>query len=80
MSQLDDNKRLSEMTIPGTHDSGTYTLGDGPVDSAAKCQTQSIAEQLNNGIRYLDIRLARGQRMMVSCGCTMERNALLLCH
>ncbi|QQT26686.1 phosphatidylinositol-specific phospholipase C domain-containing protein [Sphingobacterium spiritivorum] len=60
MSQLDDNKLLSEITIPGTHDSGTYTLGDGPIDSAAKCQTQSIAEQLNNGIRFLDIRLARG--------------------
>lgn len=56
MSYIDGNKRLSELTIPGTHDTGTWTLIPGP----AKCQTMTLEQQLNSGIRFLDIRLERG--------------------
>ncbi|MGX7667974.1 phosphatidylinositol-specific phospholipase C [Flavobacterium pedocola] len=66
MSYLDDSKKLSQLTIPGTHDSCTYriynkgginTYGTLGLSDAAICQTMSITEQLNKGIRFLDIRL-----------------------
>lgn len=57
MSYLDDNKKLTELTIPGTHDSGTY-LSD--FTGLAKCQDKSIKDQLDQGIRFLDIRLKPG--------------------
>ena len=53
MGGIDSNKKLSELTIPGTHDTGTWPLFMGP----AKCQKDSLEEQLNNGIRFIDIRL-----------------------
>src|SRR5262249_19256178 len=42
---------LSQLTIPGTHDSGALYWGD-----AVETQTQTIDSQLANGIRFLDIR------------------------
>ncbi len=61
MDRLPDNKLITGLTIPGTHDSGT---SNGPRDDfaaqAAKpwiiTQTWSIADQLTYGIRFLDIR------------------------
>eukprot|EP01040_Poterioochromonas_malhamensis_P016266 gene16266-18427_t len=61
MDRLPDNKLITALTIPGTHDSGT---SNGPrsdvVAQAAKpwivTQNWSIAEQLTYGIRFLDIR------------------------
>lgn len=55
MAALPDTRKLSEINIPGTHDSATqyifptYFLQD---------QNTSITEQLMNGYRYLDIRVA----------------------
>jgi 1-phosphatidylinositol phosphodiesterase len=57
MRYLDGNKKLTELTIPGTHDSGTYLSN---FTGLAKCQNKSIADQLNQGIRFLDIRLKPG--------------------
>ncbi len=55
MSGLQDNISLSKISIPGTHDSGARV--DAPVVSGtAKTQDLSIAEQLNAGVRFLDIR------------------------
>jgi 1-phosphatidylinositol phosphodiesterase len=51
MLPLDSTKLISEVTIPGTHDSGAHQGGAG-----AECQTMSIEQQLNRGIRYFDIR------------------------
>jgi hypothetical protein len=57
MSLLDDNLRLNEVSIPGTHDSGTHYVAF--IKSIhAKTQSLNIKEQLENGIRYLDIRLS----------------------
>jgi 1-phosphatidylinositol phosphodiesterase len=54
MEHLDDARSLSSLTIPGSHDSGAlYSVGD----LAGKCQDLSISEQLQAGIRYLDVRL-----------------------
>lgn len=53
MSFLPDSLYLGELTIPGTHDSGALYE---PVAGTAKTQNLSIAEQLNAGVRFLDMR------------------------
>lgn len=54
MAKLDGNLRLSELVIPGTHDSGARYVG---LPFFSRCQELSIAGQLEAGARYLDIRL-----------------------
>ncbi|MCC3216592.1 phosphatidylinositol-specific phospholipase C [Chryseobacterium sp. X308] len=55
MAGLQDNISISKISIPGTHDSGARI--DAPlVSGTAKTQDLSIAEQLNAGVRFLDIR------------------------
>ena len=54
MMDLSDNTIISEMTIPGTHDSGAM---HSIFDVAGKCQDLRIKEQLKVGVRFLDIRL-----------------------
>lgn len=53
MSSIDGNKYLSQISIPGTHD--TAALYE-PIAGTAKCQDLNISKQLNIGVRYLDIR------------------------
>lgn len=54
MKNVDGNKYLSEISLPGTHDSGArYSIGD----LAGKCQDANIGSQLTFGVRFLDIRL-----------------------
>ena len=55
MQYLSDDLYLSELTIPGTHDSCTENIALGFV---MRCQDTSISEQLENGYRYLDLRVA----------------------
>lgn len=54
MAGLSDDLKLSEITIPGTHDSATKHV---QLAFFSKCQALSIEEQLEAGCRYLDIRL-----------------------
>lgn len=56
MNMIDDNKLLSQMNIPGTHDSGTSNFKLPIFSDYATTQDLSILEQLNFGIRFLDIR------------------------
>jgi 1-phosphatidylinositol phosphodiesterase len=51
MGALPDNVSIKDVSIPGTHDAGSRFGG-----AAAETQTWTITEQLNSGIRYLDIR------------------------
>lgn len=55
MTALSDNLHLSELSIPGTHDTGTGT--DGVSAGMYKCQNYTIPSQLNFGIRYFDLRV-----------------------
>jgi hypothetical protein len=58
MSKLNDNIKISELSIPGSHDSGTYKF-DSKIKilkGFIKTQNIDILEQLNKGIRFLDIR------------------------
>jgi 1-phosphatidylinositol phosphodiesterase len=57
MGDIPDDVLVTALSIPGTHDSGCI---EGPM-GIAKTQNLDIPEQLNAGIRFLDIRLAHYQ-------------------
>lgn len=61
MSLLSDDYKLNDLTIPGTHDSGTK-----PISGIRQCQSLSIAEQLDFGIRFLDIRLDKSKNWEIT--------------
>lgn len=51
METLRDNVRISELSIPGTHDTMAFYGGD-----IAQTQTMSLENQLHSGVRALDVR------------------------
>ncbi|MFE2286806.1 phosphatidylinositol-specific phospholipase C [Streptomyces sp. NPDC059443] len=51
MAGIGDSTALQRMTIPGTHDSGATRGG-----LYVACQNTTIAQQLDSGIRFLDVR------------------------
>ena len=54
MSKLDDNVSLRNINMPGSHDTmALYSIAD----LAGQCQSLSLHDQLNLGVRFLDIRL-----------------------
>lgn len=70
MKYVDDNKFLDELSIPGTHDSGTCSVDNDtePQSSQVKCQQDYIPTQLLEGIRYFDIRLGKGNNPGIDHG------------
>ena len=56
MSYLDDNCMFGQISIPGTHDAAAYNV---PAN-VGEAQDWDIITQLNNGIRFLDIRIVNG--------------------
>ncbi|MBQ8414533.1 MAG: phosphatidylinositol-specific phospholipase C domain-containing protein [Clostridia bacterium] len=63
MSELDDDRGVNTLFIPGTHDSGaTHSIAD----LSGKCQSLSIKEQLKLGVRFFDLRLQlKNNRLVV---------------
>lgn len=55
MAGVPDDTMLSSVTIPGTHDSCTQNI---ILKFILQCQDTDIAQQLEAGYRYLDIRAA----------------------
>lgn len=53
MGSIANERNLAAISIPGTHDSGARFE---PIGGTAKCQDLTIAQQLDAGIRFLDIR------------------------
>ena len=53
MKSLDGGKRISQFSMPGTHNSGARLE---PIRGTARCQNLTISQQLNAGVRFLDIR------------------------
>ena len=51
------SRKLSDIVIPGSHDTGTYALPDDPISLIGKAQSEDITSQLNDGIRDFDIRV-----------------------
>eukprot|EP00906_Rhabdomonas_costata_P004821 RCo007182 len=54
MSFVPDSRPLSSLSIPGTHD--TMAVVDLSFVSIAQCQERLLLEQLERGVRYVDIR------------------------
>lgn len=57
MKSVSNNTLLCNINIPGTHDSGTRYTEALITGIVASCQDDSITQQLNKGIRYLDLRV-----------------------
>ena len=54
MKDIPDETALKDINIPGSHDTmALYSIGN----LAGQCQSLTLEEQLNVGIRFLDIRL-----------------------
>lgn len=71
MSKIDGKTKLNQINIPGTHDSGTEYV---QLPLFSRCQALSIEEQLNQGYRYLDIRLGEdGEDLILKHGFTKCR-------
>jgi hypothetical protein len=50
--------KLRDLVIPGTHDSGSYSIPATTLFSAVgRTQNESVLEQLQRGARYLDVRV-----------------------
>ena len=54
MKRLDNDKYISDVVLPGTHNSASYHPS---LPFFSKCQEFDIESQLKKGFRYLDIRL-----------------------
>lgn len=54
--QLPDEAMLSEINIPGTHDSCTAYC---TLENVSRCQKLTVKEQLELGVRLFDIRLSK---------------------
>ena len=59
MSKVADSTKISEISIPGTH--GTMALHGASFldENLTRNQTMSLSQQLNSGIRYVDMRVKR---------------------
>lgn len=53
MSKLPNESLLARLSIPGTHNSPTHHTALPSV----RCQAVGVKDQLNNGVRFLDIRV-----------------------
>lgn len=102
MSNIPANKKMDQLIIPGSHDSGTYSItknsyfsysNKAPVPiwlqilsnlapksivraisaNWTKTQPLNFTKQLNNGIRYLDLRVCREATLF-------QPNNFYLCH
>ena len=62
---------LGDMVIPGTHDSGSYSIDTFKLFSAvARTQNVGVMEQLHRGARFLDLRIAgSGSSVKIFHGC-----------
>ncbi|XP_077326784.1 1-phosphatidylinositol phosphodiesterase-like [Lithobates pipiens] len=69
MSYVSDNLPLSSLAIPGTHDTMAFFGG-----SLAECQSWSLLNQFNAGVRFLDIRPRHYQdRLPIFHGVSYQR-------
>ncbi|KAJ8102123.1 PLC-like phosphodiesterase [Lipomyces tetrasporus] len=72
MSALQDAVSISDLSIPGTHNSAAHHFSFPSV----RCQRSSIKKQLENGVRFLDIRLSKPY----SSSCISTGNDLQVVH
>lgn len=69
MAMIPGNLRLRQTTVPGAHNAATQSCG-----SASKCQSETIAQLLANGVRGFDLR------PRYTSSSTITADNLLICH
>jgi 1-phosphatidylinositol phosphodiesterase len=57
MKDLHDDIEVSYLSLPGTHDSGSYNCHFWQLCKSTQCQSWPIMQQLQAGIRFLDLRI-----------------------
>lgn len=62
MQDIEDNRLVCKMSIPGTHDTAADSGNDW-----VKTQDKNIEQQLNSGIRFFDIRLVHENGVLKLC-------------
>ena len=62
MQEVEDNRLVCKMSIPGTHDTAADTG-----NKWTQTQKKSIKEQLKSGIRFFDIRLVHDNGVLKLC-------------
>ena len=67
MRHLDDEKYLSQLSIPGTHNSAAHSEIAWYCRIGCKCQDRLISQQLDGGVRFLDLRLRRHETHAFKC-------------
>ncbi|CAN3359900.1 hypothetical protein DICA3_D07426 [Diutina catenulata] len=55
MNDINDDTKITRISIPGTHNSAACHTALPSV----QCQGESLTDQLNNGVRFLDFRVGR---------------------
>ena len=76
MGELPDDTPLSQLAVPGTHDTMAYS---GTILGFGQCQSVSLNKQLNGGIRALDIR-CKNQAILVIRNGQPVTEYKLKCH
>ena len=90
MSAIPDDRYICEINLPGTHDSATAycknstdnhvkLFGSAVFDSGEYAKTQSLTlpEQLNAGVRYLDLRFSPKDGTLLLCHGNNEKVAVI---
>ena len=54
-----NEQKITDIKIPGAHNSASYTFPYMALNYQAKTQTQTITAQLNSGIRFFDLRVQK---------------------
>ncbi len=62
MQRLPNDKPISRVAMPGTHDAGTASLPESGLTHMGHTQNFTITEQLYDGIRAFDIRLKKNMK------------------
>lgn len=62
MKYVPEDRAISRISIPGTHDAGTASLPENNLTSMGHTQNFTITEQLYDGIRAFDIRLKKNMK------------------
>lgn len=59
MTTVPDSRLITQLTIPGTHDSASWHYNDVALNPFVRTQraTDNFIQQLNDGIRFFDIRV-----------------------
>ena len=70
MATIPSNLRLRQLTVPGAHNAAT----SGVSGNASKCQSETIAQLLANGVRGFDLR------PRYTSSSTITADNLLICH